>query len=315
MALKEFELIETFFKRKATNPNTLLSSGDDAALFLAPESQAVVTCVDTLVEDVHFFKNAPAHAVGYKALAVNLSDLAAMGATPCAALLALTLPESNETWLTEFSRGFFELADQWNIDLIGGDTSRGPLTISVTAYGFVPPQQVLRRRGAKAGDDIYVTGTIGGACFELAHYKNNKIALLNCDHLHYPTPRLPIGKAVRTMATACIDISDGLAQDVSHILDASHVGAELNLSSLPLPEKLTTLPKQHAWKMALTGGDDYELCFTCPPEKKADVAKLAHKTATPITRIGRITSSTELILLNEKKEKVDIALSGFVHFQ
>ncbi len=257
--MNEFEIIQHYFQKSILGArNLILGPGDDAAI-LAPSTKARVVCVDTLNENIHFPREAAAADVGYKSLAVNLSDLAAMGATPQFALLALSLPDSDEKWLSAFARGFFELADQYDVLLIGGDLTRGSLSASVTVIGEVE-KNYLTRSGAKVGDKIYVTGKLGGAGLALLHIKENKpLDPYLHQRFYRPEPRIKEGLQLVNVASSCIDISDGLLGDLSHVLRQSKVGAKLFLDAIPFDGNLN---------LALNAGEDYELCFTVAPENE-----------------------------------------------
>lgn len=311
--MHEFAIIEKFFKQQAVNrSDVVLGIGDDAAI-VQTTSQNLIITTDTLIEDVHFPKNTLAYDIGYKALAVNLSDLAAMGATPAWITLALSLPKINENWLKEFCRGLFELANRYNVQLIGGDLTRGPLVIIIQAHGFVPQQKALRRDGAKAGDLIYVTHSLGdAACGLLCAQKKISLepALTNyfLTRLNRPEPRIEIGEKLRGIATACIDISDGFAADLGHILEKSRVGAIVNVDDIPLSSALRQAISSHqALELALTGGDDYELCFTIPADKK-------ERLDFACTCIGTITSQPGLHLQHKNGELFSLKTSGYQHF-
>lgn len=312
----EFELIREFFQRTPADPEVRLGVGDDAALVAVPAGQELVVSTDTLVGGRHFPEQTPPFDIGWKALAVNLSDLAAMGAQARWVTLALTLPASDEIFLREFAQGFFALADRENVTLIGGDTTRGPLSLTVTALGTVPSGQALRRSGARLGDDIYVSGSIGdaglGLRLELEQWQEELPAAAREFALHRlrrPEPRLALGRALRGIATACLDVSDGLAQDLGHLLAASAVGAELELQDLPRSAALAAIDPAFADILALGSGDDYELLFTAPLVARGAVSALP----LPCTRIGRITSGQGLRLLRGGAP-VELLLAGFTHF-
>lgn len=268
MALAEFDLIRRYFAVYAPqHPLNQLGIGDDCALLNVPTDHQLAVTTDTMVENVHFFADADPEQLGHKLLAVNLSDLAAMGAEPFAVTLALTLPSVDEQWLQAFSKGFLNLARQHKVDLIGGDTTSGPLTLTVQAMGVVPQGKALLRSGAKVGDSIYVTGQLGNAGLGLkirqGYACSNPDSVLNC--FDKPNPRVSEGLSLRGIASACIDISDGLAADLGHILEKSGVGARLKWDDLPLSaEVLEYVERNGDWRMPLTAGDDYELCFTVP---------------------------------------------------
>lgn len=276
----EFELIEHFFSRSAKRPDVLLGIGDDAALINPPENHQLVVTTDTLVEGIHFFPDIPPAALGHKALAVNLSDLAAMGAEPRWVTLAITLPSARFEWLKEFCKGFFELAEYYNVTLVGGDTTRGPLSITITAHGVIPNGKALRRDQGQIGDWVYATGSLGGSALALQHLQGQRKlptdafnAVLPC---HYdPHPRILAGYGLRDVASTCIDISDGILADLRHICEQSGCAARIEVENLPIhPLVRKFCDESEAIALALTGGEDYELCFTVPEATKGalDVA-------------------------------------------
>lgn len=312
----EFDLIREFFTRPARDASVVLGVGDDAALLNVPAGEVLVVTTDSLVAGRHFPETASAFDIGWKSLAVNLSDLAAMGATARWVTLAITLPDNDEHFLRDFSRGFFALADQENVSLVGGDTTRGPLSITVTAMGTVPAAAALRRSGASIGDDLYVSGTVGDAGLGLRLALEQWLDELSPDardivltRLHRPQPQLALGAALRGLASAAMDVSDGVAQDLGHLLQASGVGAELALDALPLSPALQSIDPAFAIILALTSGDDYELLFTAPPAARDAVAALP----VPCTRIGRITTTRGLVLMRDG-QPVDMAMTGYTHF-
>jgi len=320
MPISEFNLIERYFARTGrTRDDVVLGIGDDAALVRVPDGMELALAIDTLVAGVHFPVDTDAASLGHKALAVNLSDLAAMGAEPVWATLALTLPEANEQWLDDFSRGLFALADRYNVQLIGGDTTHGPLTITVQAHGCVPAGQALRRAGARPGDLIYVTGTLGDAGLALlALQEEVKLPLKDktfvLDRLNRPEPRIVIGQQLRGIAHAAIDVSDGLAADLSHILDASHVGATIQVERLPLSPVLQEYFHMiGGWIVPLASGDDYELCITVPPDKQAALELACAQHACPCTWIGSINARPGLHCLMDDGTEIG-APSGYQHF-
>ncbi len=307
--LSEFSLIDTFFKTSASpNPETQLGIGDDCALLSIPNGYKLAITTDTMVEGVHFFADANPAQLGHKLLAVNLSDLAAMGAKPLAVTLALTLPNVNEAWLSEFSKGFLNLARRYSVDLIGGDTTKGALTLTVQAMGLVPCGQSLKRSTAQVGDLIYMTGLLGEAGLGLkmkqGYACNAENALLR---FHEPLPRIETGLALRGIASACIDISDGLVSDLGHILKQSHVGACLEWEKLPLSDEVKHyLEKTGDTFMPLIAGDDYELCFTVPTQH-------AHRVPENCTLIGIIEA--ELGLRLKKSGHIEtFTAKGYEHF-
>jgi len=312
----EFDLIRKYFTRPGTRQDVILGVGDDAALLRVPPDQELVVCVDTLVSGVHFPADTPAQAVGHKALAVNLSDIAAMGATPAWATLALTLPEADEAWLAEFSEGFLGLARRYDVDLVGGDTTQGPLSVTVQVMGLVPRGQALRRAGARAGEGIYVTGTLGDAALGLRQWAHRGQGDGNTDwlveRLTHPSPRIEAGLALRGQARCAIDLSDGLLADLGHVLEASGVGATLQLSEMPLSEAFRALCGDAPdWGLALAGGDDYELLFTLP-EGVAGLLRTC--VPTPFNRIGTIDAEPGLRLLDDDGRPFSLLTPGYQHF-
>jgi thiamine-monophosphate kinase len=316
--MSEFEIIRRYFTRASSS--AVLGIGDDAALVrVAPECELAVS-TDTLIEGRHFFAGADPYPLGRKSLAVNLSDMAAIGAQPRWILLSLSLPGADEKWLELFSRGLFELADKHAVELIGGDTCRGPLSICVTIMGEVAAGRALRRDGARPGDDVWVSGSLGDAALALAHLEN-RIALSPDDFercaraLDYPVPRIELGRKLHGIASALIDISDGLTADLGHILERSHVGATIKVAGIPRSAILRRyLPARAALQALLAGGDDYELCFTAPSSLRAEVKALARKVDVPLTCIGKIESAGGLRLLDERGHAVDMELRAFDHF-
>ncbi|MCX7209291.1 MAG: thiamine-phosphate kinase [Burkholderiales bacterium] len=318
--MSEFDLIARYFTRPALTPAVSLAVGDDCALLKPRAGHELAISTDMLVEGRHFFQQADANALGHKSLAVNLSDLAAMGAQPLAFTLALALPSIDESWLSAFSNGLFALAEQHNIALIGGDTTKGPLTISITIFGEIPTGKALRRNQARVGDDIWVSGTLGDARLALSALQA-KLALdanaLNqaAQHLHRPTPRNALGLALRDIAHAAIDVSDGLLGDLQHVLKQSNVGATLQADDLPLGEILkSTQTHNVCHEFAMNGGDDYELCFTAPAAKREAVQHAAAMSNTVVTRIGQITAARELKIVNAAGVALAISSNSYDHF-
>ena len=299
--MTEFDVITRYFNHAfPKRSDVILGIGDDAALCTVPTNRQLVVAIDTLVEGVHFPVTTSPEDIGYKALAVNLSDMAAMGAIPAWMTLALTCPKTDEIWLTKFSQGLLELAKTAQVSLIGGDTTCGSLTVTIQITGFVPPHEALQRRGAQPGDGIYVTGTLGDAGFGLASLQKQialppSIQAFIKSRLNRPTPRLYEGQALRSIASSAIDISDGLAADLEHILTASAVGASLQLDNLPLSKALREhLPLKKAWNLALSAGDDYELCFTIPKGNEEALLKISESCNVEITKIGIVSESLGL---------------------
>lgn len=317
MSLSEFNLIDDYFKPHGPlAAGVVLGIGDDAAVVQVPPHHHLVLTMDTLVAGVHFPHDTPPHAIGHKALAVNLSDLAAMAAQPAWITLALTLPSSDPAWLSAFSQGLLELAQRHAVTLIGGDTTQGPLTITLQAHGLIPEGQAITRHQAQVGDDIYVTGTIGDAGLALAALQQ-RATLPETDlttllpRLNYPTPRLAEGLALRLLAHSMIDISDGLAADLSHILQQSQVGARLYLQDIPLSPPLRRwLHQSGSWQLPLTAGDDYELCFTAPRHARTNIAALPFS----MTRIGTIEATPGLRCIQADGSELPLSALGYQHF-
>lgn len=317
----EFELIRHYFAAQAIERDDVeLGIGDDCALLNVPVGECLAVTTDALVSGVHFFADIDPFALGHKVLAVNLSDLAAMGAYPRWVSLAITLPEANEHWLAEFARGFHTLATKHNVALIGGDTTRGPLSVTVSAKGTVSAKQAIRRSGARAGDAIYVSGSLGAAALavqqRIHQFSLPDDALQACLlRMDYPQPRCELGLALRDIATSALDLSDGLAGDLMHILRASGVAADVELSSLPVdPAVAQSVAPAQALQLALGGGDDYELCFTVPAEHEARLQKLAESLALPLTRIGVITAGAPHITWYHQGKPVELHINGWEHF-
>ncbi len=318
---REFEIIERVFRRASGRPDVILGIGDDAAVTRLSAGHELVTATDALVCGTHFATDAPPHSVGYRSLAVNLSDLAAMGAEPHWASLAISLPAADDDWLESFALGFFELADKFDVDLIGGDTVCGPLAITVTVQGSVPEGAAVTRMGAQAGDGIYVTGHPGDAVAgrlllegELSGGHDADADSFLTRRFLYPEPRIAEGLALRDVATAMIDVSDGLHADLTHLLTASGAGAELDVSQLPLSgELLELVGESQASKFALCGGDDYELCFTAPADKAEAVAKLTEAVGYPIRRIGTVAAAGKIDWQLHGRH-YEVPAAGFRHF-
>ncbi len=316
--MHEFEIIEHFFNKPiGSHPHIKVGVGDDAAVFELPAGQQLVTSIDTLIASTHFPMQTQPEDIGHKSLAVSLSDMAAMGAKPDSVLLAITLPQADQNWLTEFSRGFFALADQYQVALIGGNVTRGPLSVSTVMQGFVPTGQALLRTHATACDLIYVSGTLGdaGLALDLLQKKQGTINPTLLEKLNRPQPRINLGLELRGIASAAIDISDGLAADLSKILTASHVGAQIKLENLPLSKAMqTNCTIDKARRLALSAGDDYELCFTIAADKKNKLEEKAKSLDCQITCIGEINSQKKLSIIDENKNPYFITETGYQHF-
>jgi thiamine-monophosphate kinase len=316
--MDEFALIRHYFADGgAMRGDVVRGIGDDAAVLRVPEDQELVVTTDSLVAGVHFPPELDPDAIGYRALAANLSDLAAMGAEPAWVLLALTLPEADEKWLEGFSQGFFRLAKSHHVALVGGNVARGPLNITITAHGLVPAGQALTRKGAQPGDAILVTGNPGDAAAGLELIQNgygdskDKCVRRFC----YPEPRVAAGMALRGIANAVIDISDGMLADLSHLLEAGDVGATLELHRLPLSESLLAIDSADAARsLALTGGDDYELCFTVAQENLPGLQPRLTGFGCPVTCIGSIDAEPGLRLRDVHGETSNVPADGYHHF-
>jgi len=316
--MTEFDLIRRYFTRAA--PSALLGVGDDAALLQASAGNVLAVSTDMLVSGTHFLPDADPYMLGHKTLAVNLSDMAAMGAIPRWATLAIALPKAEETWLERFSAGFFALADQYGVELVGGDTTRGPLNLCVTIFGEVPEQQALRRSGAQVGDEIWVSGVLGDAALALAHLKNHVVLsadeLADCaPALHQPQPRIALGLALRGIASSAIDISDGLLGDLGHVLEDSQVAAEIDFELLPVSAAMGVYVNQSLGRQCvLSGGDDYELCFAAPVMRHADILAISARLALPLTRIGKVVAGRGCVVHDAAGNLIDVEAGGYDHF-
>jgi thiamine-monophosphate kinase len=316
----EFELIERFFKRAARQAD--VGIGDDCAIWTPSPGHQLAISADMLVEGRHFLSTVNPGDLGHKALAVNLSDLAACGATPRAFLLSLSLPRVDEDWLSGFSEGLFALADVQGCELIGGDTTQGPLNVSITVMGEVPAHQAILRSGAQAGDDVYVSGHLGDARLALEAFRGTislpqSVFELARSRMERPQPRTALGVSLRGVASAMADISDGLLGDLGHILNASCVGAEIDsaaIQNLMLTRDAWACPHDLLHRCVLSGGDDYELVFTCHPDNKQRLLALSEACGTPVTRIGRITADPRLLLLSEDGGVLPNTFRSFDHF-
>ena len=334
--MSEFDLIRQHFTR--ATQHTHLGIGDDAALIKPSANMQLAISVDMLVAGTHFFADAAPYQLGWKALAVNLSDMAAMGANPKWATLAIALPAVNQPWLTEFSRGFFACADAFQVDLIGGDTTRGPLTISIQIIGEVPIGQAIERSGAQLDDEIWLSGHLGDAALALAHIQGHLTltseAFASCAQaLHAPQPRVNLGLALVGLANSAIDISDGLLADLGHILQRSKLGASIYLANIPQSTHVKAAlvaaqqkvrqgaasanhgNDQKILSMLLAGGDDYELCFTATAENHNKIMQLSQSLKLPLTCIGHITQGTRLAVHGLNDELLDFKEAGFDHFK
>jgi thiamine-monophosphate kinase len=320
MSLSEFDLIREYFSNQTWGrEDVALGVGDDCALLRPPAGMELVVTSDTLVEGVHFQKDADPEALGHKSLAVNLSDLAAMGADPAWVTLALTIPETDSAWLRAFSNGFLSLARKHDVALIGGDTTQGPLSITVTAQGFVQPGSALMRSGAKAGDLIYVSGSIGDASLALLARQGGYVVETGMKELEQrldrPQPRLAVGRFITQIASSAIDISDGLIADLGHICEQSSVGARVLLDKIPLtPQVSDYLQLGGSWDRVIAGGDDYELCFTVPKEKIELLNQSGTNLECRLTQIGELVSEPGVSCIMGDGTVLENTGAGYQHF-
>ena len=294
--MNEFDLIRDYFTWPIKDSSVTLAVGDDAAIFSLDHGYQLVTTTDTLVEGVHFSATTSAKDIAHKSLVVNLSDIAAMGAKAKYFTLALSIPKIDKSWLQDFSNSLKHLSEQYEVSLVGGDTTRGPLNITITMIGMVERSKALTRSGARPGDGIYVSGTIGDAGFCFWKLSNDLVpSSQELKRLNCPTPRVDLGLVLTGLASACIDLSDGLEQDLSHILKASSVGAVIEVKKIPISEALLNHIKDtNDWSIPLCGGDDYELCFTIPEGNEEALKKISKSCNVKITKIGIINESLGL---------------------
>lgn len=320
MPLSEFDLIREFFSNSSSNrDDVILGVGDDCALLRSPTGMEIAVTSDTLVEGVHFASGTDPEALGHKSLAVNLSDLAAMGAEPAWVTLALTLPSSDSNWLQAFSQGFLALAKKHGVALIGGDTTSGPLTISVTAHGLVKPGCALRRSGASVGDQVYVTGTLGDAGLVLLARQGSYSIESGLEQLEQrldrPQPRLAVGSALSNIASAAIDISDGLISDLGHICETSRVGARVFLERIPTSVQIKAYLQQGGdWGTVVAAGDDYELCITVPPEKEPLLEEIKSNLDCDLVQVGEIIAGSGITCVQSDGSTLTNPGSGYQHF-
>ncbi|MCY4357579.1 MAG: thiamine-phosphate kinase [Gammaproteobacteria bacterium] len=330
----EFELIRRFFAESShqfQRSEVILGIGDDAAVLEIPKGQQLCVATDVLIADVHFPADAPADLIAHRALAVNLSDLAAMGAAPLCFTLGLAVNEVSEAWMERFSGGLFDLAQQYNCPLVGGDTVRGPLSISITVHGLVDKTVMIRRHGAVVGDKILVSGFLGDGALALlamgldSHLVASKVLMqgeipMNCRDtflaaFFQPKPRIKLAQACATLVSCGIDLSDGLVSDLGHILMANGLGASINVDALPISSAARSFADSklsHA--AALFGGDDYELCLCVPPENLSAVKSIANSLAIDLSCVGEITKNTDLYLHDSRGMKLDFDQSSYAHF-
>jgi thiamine-monophosphate kinase len=312
----EFDLIERIRRRVAARPDVLLGIGDDAALLQPPVGMHLVVAMDTLNSGVHFPPETAPADIGWKALAVNLSDLAAMGASPAWCTLSLSLPDASTGFVEGFLDGFLALAAHHDVALVGGDTTRGPLSVCVAVHGFIEPGQALRRDGACVGDDLWVSGTLGDAAAALSQWQaGGAIDPALRLRLDRPTPRVSLGRALRGIAASCIDVSDGLLADLGHVCKASGVGAWLDVDGLPAsPVLRASFDGEARRRLQATGGDDYELCFSAPASMREAVLEAA-SAHVPVTRIGRVVAGTGVSAVDRHGMAWARSSEGFRHFE
>lgn len=322
MPIGEFDLIARWFTRVPRNAaHVPLAGGDDCALLAPTPGMQLAVSTDTMVEGRHFLATVPPERLGHKALAINLSDLAACGAAPLAFTLALTLPRIDESWLDGFARGLWALADAYAIDLVGGDTTSGPLAITITVFGEVPPGKALLRSGARAGDELWISGTAGDARLALEVFRGS-VSLAGEAfeaarmRMECPTPRVALGLALRGVATSAIDVSDGLVGDLGHILERSGVGATVDADALPASPVLAAQSLALRRECGLAGGDDYELLFTAPPARRDAVRAAAAQAGVAVTRIGTIDAAPGVLrVVDAQGRPLEQRFAGFDHFR
>ena len=316
--VSEFDLIARYFSPPTTH--TVLGGGDDAALLAVTPGMELVVSTDMLVGGRHFFEDADPYGIGYKSLAVNLSDIAAMGARPRWVTLSVAFPKADEQWIERFAQGFLDLARNYDVDLVGGDTTRGPLNICVQIMGEAPAGAALRRAGARAGDQVWVSGTLGDAALALAHLRGDftlqssglDFAMQRLDH---PSPRVALGEGLRGIATSAIDVSDGLVADAGHIAERSQVRIVIEWESVPLSD-VTQRDRGHPLirACALAGGDDYELCFTAPGAQHAALIALSGALGVALTPIGRVETGQGVTVVDASGNPIGLERQGFDHF-
>ena len=321
MATGEFNLINTYFLSSSNRKDVVLGIGDDCAIVSVPEDRQLAMTTDTLIDGVHFPSGTSPEDIACKAIAVNLSDLAAMGAEPAWLTLALSLPRLDESWIKSFSDSFRKTAEKYHVQLIGGDTTQGPLSMTVQAMGFVEPDNIMRRDGARPGDLIYVSGTLGDAAAGLRILQQGQAVDANqawlVNRLNRPQARVELGLKASAYCKCAIDISDGLAADLGHVLEASNCGATVNIDSIPLSHQLVEYSINRTevdWDMVLSGGDDYELCLVVNPENESKLMQTASETLLPLTRIGVIEEHTTLNIVDNKGTKYLPDRGGYEHF-
>jgi thiamine-monophosphate kinase len=321
MATGEFNLIKKYFLSPSSRKEVLLGIGDDCAIVSVPENKQLAITTDTLVDGVHFPADTSAEDIACKTIAVNLSDLAAMGAEPAWLTLALSLPRADESWIKSFSDSFRRTAEKYHVQLIGGDTTQGPLSITVQAMGFVEPDSIMRRDGARPGDVVYVSGTLGDAAAGLRILQQGQAVDTNntwlVNRLNRPQARVELGLKASAYCKCAIDISDGLAADLGHVLEASDCGATVNIDSIPLSHQLVEYSinrNEVDWEMVLSGGDDYELCLVVSAEHENKLMQTASELSLPLTRVGVIEAHHSLNIVDNTGAKYLLDRGGYEHF-
>lgn len=321
MAAGEFSLINRYFKTPLTRRDVTIGVGDDCAVVSTPAGKQLAVTTDTLVQGIHFPSETSPADIASKAIAVNLSDLAAMGARPAWLMLALTLPDFDESWVRDFADSFHATANRYGVELIGGDTTQGPLSITIQAMGIIDPERIMRRNGAHPGDDIYISGTLGDAATGLKILQQGQLIDENqawlVNRLNRPQARVELGCKASAFCRCAIDISDGLAADLGHILEASDCGATVNIDRIPLSHQLVEYSSNRNgvdWNRVLSGGDDYELCLVVAPENESRLMQLAGELSLPLTRIGTIEARGRLNFIDESGEKYLLNDTGYEHF-
>jgi thiamine-monophosphate kinase len=319
MSTREFSIIERYFKPLSNlsqhGNSVIMGPGDDCAVLRVPDDMELCVSTDTLLEGVHFLPNSPAKVVAFRTMAANLSDLAAMGATPYAFLLAMTFPEAREDWLKEFSTTLAEIIELYQVPLVGGNLSKGPLSLTVTIMGTVPAGSAIKRTGASVGDDIYVTGTLGDAAQGLALSRKGEIDGYLVSRYQFPVARIEAGRQLRGLAKSLIDISDGLVSEIGHLAETDSLGAEIFVRELPLSKELVkSAGEDVAISKALFAGDDYELCFTADPADSSEIKAVSDSIDLPMTRIGVVTGDGEIVIRDSNGEPMEFDGAGYEHF-
>ena len=321
MATGEFNLIKKYFLSPSNRKEVLLGIGDDCAIVSVPEDKQLAITTDTLVDGVHFPSDTSAEDIACKTIAVNLSDLAAMGAEPAWLILALSLPRVDESWIKSFSDSFRRTAEKYHVQLIGGDTTQGPLSITVQAMGFVEPDSIMRRDGARPGDVVYVSGTLGDAAAGLRILQQGQAVDTNnswlVNRLNRPQARVELGLKASAYCKCAIDISDGLVADLGHVLEASNCGATVNIDSIPLSHQLVEYSinrNEVDWEMVLSGGDDYELCLVVSAENENRLMQTASDISLPLTRVGVIEAHNSLNIIDNTGARYLLDRGGYEHF-